>query len=238
MSVFVISDLHLSTNNATKSMDVFGARWRDYHKKIEENWKSVVSDQDTVIVPGDISWASSLSDSLSDLKFLDSLPGNKIISKGNHDFWWSTVSKLTKFFEENNILSISILNNNAIEVEDYIISGTRGWFSDPATQNTLQPTDYNKITNRESIRLRIALTEAKKLQETSGKEILAFFHFPPLWGDFCNESFFDILNEFGIKNCYFGHIHGCYNIPEKSEYRGISLRLVAADYINFIPKLI
>ena len=238
MSVFVMSDLHLSTNNTLKSMDVFGARWRDYHKKIETNWKSVVSDKDTVIIPGDISWGSSLPDSLADIKFLDSLPGKKIISKGNHDFWWSTISKLNKFFEEENITTIKILNNNAIEVEDYIIAGTRGWFSDPASQNTVQPTDYAKILNRESVRLRLTLTEAKKLQEESGKEILVFFHFPPIWGDFCNDTTFEILKEFGIKKCYYGHIHGCYNISEKTEHDGIELRLVSADYLNFIPKLI
>jgi len=238
MSVFVISDLHLSTDKPSKAMDVFGNRWKNYESKIEKNWRAVVSDNDTVIIPGDISWSSSLQDSVSDLSFLNSLPGKKVLSKGNHDFWWSTVSKLKSFFEDNDFNTFSILSNNALIVEDYIITGTRGWFSDPSAQITAQPTDYAKIINRESIRLRMALNEAKKLQEKEAKEILVFFHFPPLWKDFCDEATFDILTEFNIQKCFFGHIHGCYNEPDKYEHRGIVLNMVSADYLNFIPKLI
>ena len=238
MSVYAISDLHLSVNNPSKAMDVFGSRWRDYKAKIEKNWCNIITENDTVIIPGDISWGSSLQDSLPDLKFLDSLPGKKIISKGNHDFWWSTVTKLNTFFKEQNLTSLSILNNNAILAEDYIITGTRGWFSDPTSQNTVQPTDFQKIVNRESIRLRLALSEAKKLKDIENKEIVVFFHFPPIWNDFCDNVTFDILSEFGVKRCYFGHIHGCYNIPDKYEHRGITLTMISADYLNFIPKLI
>ena len=238
MAVFAISDLHLSTDNPSKAMDVFGDRWKDYTNKIEKNWRKIISNEDTIIIPGDISWASSLNDALSDLVFLNSLPGKKIISKGNHDFWWSTVSKLNTFFSEHCLDTLNILNNNALLAEDYIITGTRGWFSDPSAQITAQPTEYKKIINREAIRLRMALTEADKLRNLYGKEILAFFHFPPMWNDFCDESTFDILVEFGVKKCYFGHIHGCYNVPDKYEHRGISVTMISADYLKFEPKLI
>ncbi len=238
MSVFVMSDLHLSTENPSKAMDVFGNRWKDYHSKIEKNWRKLVSENDTVIIPGDISWGSSLQDSLPDLRFLDSLPGKKIISKGNHDFWWSTVSKLNIFFKDQGFETLNILNNNALVAENYIITGTRGWFTDPSAQITAQPTDYQKIINREAIRLRLALSSAAKLRETEDKEVIAFFHFPPLWNDFCDEVTFDALIEFGIKRCYFGHIHGCYNVPEKYEHRGVVLTMISADFLNFIPKLI
>lgn len=238
MAVFVISDLHLSTENPSKAMDVFGNRWRDYQSKIEKNWRNIISESDTVVIPGDISWGSSLWDALSDLRFLDSLPGRKIISKGNHDFWWSTVSKLNTVFNDEGIKTLDLLNNNALVAEDYIITGTRGWFSDPSAQITAQPTDYQKIINRESIRLRLALSSAAKLREETGKEIIAFFHFPPLWNDFCDETTFDTLIEFGVKRCYFGHIHGCYNVPDKYEHRGIVLNMISADSLNFTPKLI
>ncbi len=239
MSVFAISDLHLSVNNPSKAMDAFGNRWKDYQTKIYENWNKVVSTDDTVIIPGDISWGSSLQGSIEDLRFLNSLPGKKIISKGNHDFWWSTASKLTAFFEEEKLSTLSIINNNATIAENYIITGTRGWFSDPSSQNTAQPTDFNKIVNRESIRLNLALSEAARLKEEhNDKEILVFFHFPPKWGEFCDEATFDTLTRFGIKKCYFGHIHGCYNIPDKQIYREIELNMISADYLNFIPKLI
>ena len=238
MSVFAISDLHLSTENLSKSMAVFGNRWIDYAEKIENNWKKVVSDNDTVIIPGDISWASSIEGALPDLRFLNALPGKKIVSKGNHDFWWATVSKINAFFLENDLDTLSVLYNDAIAVEDYIITGTRGWFSEPSLQNTVQKTDYQKIVNRESIRLRLALDKAKLLQKESNKDIIAFFHFPPIWKDFCDEAAFDALSECGIKKCYFGHIHGCYNVPEKTIYRDIELHMISADYLNFIPKLI
>ena len=238
MSVFAISDLHLSTENVSKSMAVFGNRWTNYADKIEKNWKAVVSSNDTVIIPGDISWASSLDDALPDMKFLNSLPGTKIISKGNHDFWWATVSKINSYFQENELSTLKVLYNDAICVENYIITGTRGWFSEPSLQNTVQKTDYNKIINRESIRLNLALQKATVLSESTGKEIIAFFHFPPLWKDFCDEATFDALCEHGVKKCYFGHIHGCYNIPEKNVYRGVELNMISADYLNFIPKLL
>jgi len=199
MSVFAISDLHLSVANPSKAMDAFGDRWKDYQKKIETNWKAVVTDTDTVIVAGDISWGSSLEDSKDDLMFLDSLPGKKIISKGNHDFWWSTVSKLNGFFKEKDLTTLNILNNNALEAEDYIIAGSRGWFTDASSQITVQPTDFAKIVNREAIRLNMSLSEAKKIRGDSDREILAFFHFPPIWHSFCNEAAFDAMIECGIK---------------------------------------
>ena len=185
MSVFAISDLHLSIDKPSKAMDVFGARWSDYTRKIEKNWIKMIGDNDTVIIPGDISWGLSLDDAIEDLKFIDSLPGKKIIMKGNHDFWWSTVSKLEKAFKENNITTFEILNNNAIEVENYILAGSRGWFTDKTMQNVTQgEVNYDKIINREVIRLRLSLEAAKKLQAESGKEILVFFHFPPIWSEF------------------------------------------------------
>ena len=107
MSVFVMSDLHLSTENPSKAMDIFGNRWKDYQSKIDKNWRKIVTDKDTVVIPGDISWGSSLQDAIPDLRFLDSLPGKKIISKGNHDFWWSTASKLNALFKDQNFDSLS-----------------------------------------------------------------------------------------------------------------------------------
>lgn len=238
MSVFAISDLHLSIEKPSKSMAVFGNRWVDYADKIEKNWKKIVSENDTVIIPGDISWASSMPDALADLKFLNSLPGKKIISKGNHDFWWGTVSKINAFFEEHCLDTLSVLYNTAIEVENYIITGTRGWFSEPSLQNTIQKTDYNKIVNRESIRLELALKQAKLLQGNTNKEIIAFFHFPLMWKDFCDAVAIDMLVKCGVKRCYFGHIHGCYNIPDKISHKGLEMFMISADYLNFIPKLI
>jgi predicted phosphohydrolase len=238
MSVFVIADLHLSTDSESKSMEVFGNRWKDYQNRIKNNWNKLIAPNDTVIVPGDISWALTLQDSLSDLLFLDSLAGKKIIMKGNHDFWWSSVTKMKAMFENNNITSIEILNNNAISVENYIVTGSRGWFIDPSTQTKNVNADFDKVINRETIRLKMCLDDARRIQlqsENVGNEIIAFFHFPPKWGEFKNQKTFDLLKEYGIKRCYFGHIHGNYNIPGTFEEDNIKMRLISADYLNFIP---
>ena len=233
-----MADLHLSTNESTnKSMEVFGRRWQGYIDKIKKNWCAVVDDGDTVIVPGDISWAMNTGEARSDLLFLDSLPGRKIISKGNHDFWWTTVTKMKNFFAENNISTVEFLYNNAIEVENFIICGSRGWFNDESFQNTVGGTtvDYEKIVSREVIRLSLSLKAGKDLQAVSGKEIVAFLHFPPVFGDFVCREIIDALRSNGIKRCYYGHIHGNYYLPPKLEFEGIDFIISSSDYLNFSP---
>lgn len=240
MSIFTIADLHLSTLEATnKSMEVFGARWKDYTKRLEKNWKNLITENDTVIIPGDISWALSLSEAESDLKFLDSLPGKKILGKGNHDFWWATMRKHQQLFDEKNIRTISFLFNNAYIVENYIIAGTRGWYHDEDAQNQPNGTDFDKLTKREALRLKTSLTEAKKLRELCpDKEIIVFTHFPPFWNGKASENIISELSSFGINRLYFGHIHGNYTVPPKFEYSGIEMSLVSADYLSFTPKII
>lgn len=234
MSLFVMADLHLSSDRS-KSMDVFGSRWQDYMEKIQKNWKAVVSDQDTVIVPGDISWSLKLEDSLDDFRFLDALPGKKLIGKGNHDFWWSTQSKLNAFWQENKIESIDLLYNNAHRFEDCIVSGTRGWFVEEGQQNTVGTVEHAKIVNREAIRLRLSLEEAVRLRGEDDLPIIVFLHFPPVWNDFVCREIVDILHEFEIKTCYFGHIHGAYYAPRTRSFEGIDFTICSADYLNFTP---
>ena len=238
MAIYVIADLHLDIKSNEKSMEVFGARWQNYINRISGNWKKLVGENDTVIIPGDISWGLTTQDALYDLLWIDKLPGKKIILKGNHDFWWSTVSKMKKFFCENCISSIDILNNNALEVENYIIAGSRGWFVDKSVQSTELNVDYDKIVNREVIRLNMSMESAKSLQNNNGKEILAFFHFPPVWSDYCCQPIIDTLKNYDIKRCYFGHIHGCYTSSGCFNYDGIEFRMVSADHLDFIPLFI
>ena len=240
MSVFTIADLHLSTEEATnKSMEVFGHRWQDYTNRIEKNWRRLVADDDTVIIPGDVSWALSLKESLSDLSFIDSLPGKKILGKGNHDFWWCTMKKHTEFLKANNIETISFLFNNAFEVEDFIIAGSRGWFHDENATGVPDNTDFNKLVNREGQRLRLSLTAAMELKKTSpDKEIVVFMHFPPVWNDKPSENIIATLKEYGIKRVYFGHIHGSYAVPATFVYEDIKMHLISADFLEFVPKFI
>ena len=242
MSIFTLADLHLSTDSRTnKSMEVFGARWQDYMAKIEKNWNAVVGDDDTVVVPGDISWATRLEDAESDLRFLDSLNGKKLIGKGNHDFWWTTATKMNAFFKEKGFSTISILYNNAYIVEDRIICGTRGWFPDESRQITVGDVDHTKIVNREVTRLKLSLDAARKLQEERKAEsgellpITVFLHFPPVWGDFVMREFIDVLHEYGINECYFGHIHSAYNQNGRFEFEEIKFALVSSDFLSFHP---
>lgn len=236
MSLFAIADLHLSSDGK-KSMEIFGARWADYMNKLRKNWTAVVSSEDTVIVPGDISWALKLEDARDDLLFLESLPGQKLIGKGNHDFWWSTATKMNTMMAENNIRTIRLLYNNAYATEDCIVCGTRGWFVEESQQHTVGSVDYARIVNREVLRLRLSLDAAVKLREAQTRElpILVFLHFPPVWSDFVCREIVDTLHEYGIKTCYFGHIHGAYHMSKSFDFEGIDFHLCAADALHFTP---
>ena len=236
MSVFSIADLHLS-EGTNKPMDVFGVRWTGYTEKLRKNWCAVVNDDDTVIIPGDISWAMTLEEALPDFLFIESLPGTKIIGKGNHDFWWSTLTKINSLFEKNNIKSIKLLQNTAYEVEDYIITGTRGWYVEEKYQTTVGDVDYAKIVARETLRLRACLTNASAMKEESGKKILVYFHFPPVFNGFVCREIVDVLKEYGITQCYFGHIHGAYNVPKTTQFEGISMTMISSDFLNFVPMI-
>lgn len=235
MSLFVMADLHLDIRSNQKSMEVFGSRWQNYTERIASQWNAVVSDTDTVIIPGDISWALTTNDAIEDLKWIDALSGKKLIMKGNHDFWWSTVSKMERMFCENCINTIGILNNNAVAIENYIVAGSRGWFVDKSMQSTELNVDYEKIVNREVIRLKMSLDAAKALHAESNKEILVFFHFPPLWGDYICEPILDLLKEYEIHRCFFGHIHGVYGQSGSFEWEGIRFQMISADYLKFLP---
>jgi len=236
VSLFVIADLHLSSDGS-KSMEKFGSRWSDYMNKLRRNWTAVVSDEDTVIIPGDVSWALKLEDAREDLLFLESLPGQKLIGKGNHDFWWTTAKKMNEMLEKNQIRTIKTIYNNAYLLEDCIVCGTRGWFVEENQQHTVGDVDYARIVNREVVRLRLSLEEAVKLRDADGRKlpILVFLHFPPVWGGFVCREIVDLLHEYEISTCYFGHIHGAYHVPRTRTVDGIDFVLCAADYLNFAP---
>lgn len=236
--LYVIADLHLSTaEGMNKSMEIFGNRWNGYVEKLKKNWSAVVEPEDHVVVPGDISWALSLPEAREDLLFLDSLPGHKYIGKGNHDYFWSTASKLDKFFEENGISSISLLHNNAWVCEDFILCGTRGWYQDASCENMPKNTDFSKLVAREAARLKISLDAGRLLQEKSPeKEMLVFLHFPPVWNGFVSEPITELLSEYGVKRCYFGHIHGNYTAAPSFVFRGVRFSLISADFLNFSPR--
>ncbi len=227
MALFTIGDTHLSFGT-DKPMDIFKG-WTDYTDRLEKSWRAIVKDEDTVVIPGDISWAMSLEKALPDLQFLHSLPGTKIIGKGNHDYWWETMRKMNNFLEQHELTTVKILFNNAYRCEDFAVCGTRGWFFDAETENV------EKILNREAGRLRMSIAAAKEL----GGEPIVFLHYPPVHeGKVCNEIF-DVLKEENIRRCYFGHLHAIQHGKfDTFEYEGIRFSLVAADFLSFCPKIV
>lgn len=235
MALYSIADLHLS-HTANKPMDKFGSRWTGHTEKIKTKWSRLVTDTDTVVIPGDISWAMELSEAADDLLFIDSLPGKKIISRGNHDYWWATVTKMKSFLGELGISSIDFLQNNAFFAEGAIIAGSRGWYIEPRFQNTQSPTDYKKIVERECVRLELSLDSAEKLREKhNDSPVLVYLHFPPVFGDFVCRPIVDVMKKHAVKNCFFGHIHGKYSVPQSTVYEGVKMTLISADFLDFIP---
>ena len=228
MALYTISDTHLSFS-VPKPMDIFGSRWSGYTEKLAAAWREQISETDTVVIGGDISWAMSLEEAEADLRFLDELPGKKIIGRGNHDYWWDTMKKMRSFLSIHQITTIDFLFNNAFPCGPYTICGSRGWWNEEkaAPGNA----DYEKILAREAGRLRLSLNAAR----TAGGEPIVFLHFPPVYrGSVCT-GITDVLEEYGIRYCYYGHLHTLYDIPPSLLYNGIRYTLVSADYLNFRP---
>ncbi len=225
MSIFTIGDLHLSFS-CDKLMDVFPG-WSDYVLRIAQSWNEQVKSEDTVVLPGDVSWGMSLEQALEDFKFIDSLPGKKVIIKGNHDYWWNSRRKMEDFFDKNGLSSLVILHNSFVEADGVAICGTRGWcLEDGAPQD-------KKVTAREEGRLKASLEAAKP----SGLEPVVFLHYPPVFGDSISGGMIDLLLEYNVKRCFYGHLHGpARHMALEGEYLGINFSLVSADHLKFCLK--
>ena len=235
MAVWTIADLHLA-HAVNKPMNKFGRRWTGHTEKIETRWRALVENGDTVIVPGDISWGMTLDEARNDLAFIERLPGKKLLSRGNHDYWWASLAKMHALCEAEGFTTLEFMQNSAHPVENLILAGSRGWYIEQRLQNTPMPTDYEKIVARECLRLGMSLDEADKLKTANpDAETIVFLHFPPVFGDFICEPLVEVLKSRGIRDCYFGHIHGVYNVPGNFEYEGIRMHLISADFLDFYP---
>lgn len=226
MSIFVIGDLHLSFA-AEKPMDIFSG-WQDHWQRIEKNWRKLVKETDTVVIPGDVSWGLTLREAKADFRFINSLPGKKIISKGNHDYWWRTAKKLRQFTAENNFDTINFLHNNAYETENYILCGTRGWIFENGQQQD------EKVILREAGRLKTSLEYIK-----SDKEKIVFLHYPTIYQEQRANHIINTLKQYNIKRCFYGHLHGkTINYAFNSVHEGVKYKLISADAIDFCPYII
>lgn len=224
MKLFAIADLHLGFG-VDKPMNIFGG-WDDHVERIRKNWQNKISPEDMVVMPGDLSWGMNLEESEPDLAFVEQLNGTKIISKGNHDYWWETKSKMQRFFDNKGFKSLHIMQNNHYAFGDIGICGTRGWVND----NTV--TENAKVIAREAIRLELSIQSALK----DGLNPVVFLHYPPVFGENRNFEILDVLYKYKIKKVFYGHLHGkahAYAINGICD--GIEYHLVSSDFLHFDP---
>ncbi|HIZ61335.1 MAG TPA: metallophosphoesterase [Candidatus Gemmiger avistercoris] len=223
MAIFAIGDLHLSLGT-DKPMDVFPG-WEGYLPKLERSWRALVAPEDTVVLAGDTSWAMNLPDTRADFSFLQGLPGQKWLLKGNHDYWWTTARKMQNFLQENGFDSLHILHNNACVVQGTALCGTRGWpFDDAAAQG-------EKLMAREAGRLRMSLQAGRAAEQR-----IAFLHYPPVYPGASAQEIVDVLQECGVTECYYGHLHGrSIRFAVQGEMEGIRYKLISADSLGFCP---
>lgn len=225
MSLYAIADLHLSFENP-KPMDIFGDNWKGHEEKIKRYWLDKVNEEDTVLIPGDFSWAMALKDTYKDFEYLNCLPGKKIMLKGNHDYYWNSLKKLNEFVKENNFKNIEFLHNNSYEVEGYIIAGTRGWIITDTKEDL-------KLINRELIRLELSIKEG--IEKYGDKPIIICMHYPPTNKAILEHSdFIKLMQKYNVKKCIYGHLHGESHIEAvEGNVCGIEFKLVSADYLDF-----
>ena len=224
MALYAIGDLHLCLG-APKPMDIFGGAWVGYMEKLKEGL-SVITEQDTVVLLGDLSWALDLEEAAEDFSWINQIPGRKIILKGNHDYWWSTAAKFDKFCDAQGFQDMHVLNNNFYEYNDIAICGTRGWFFE---ENRSGEHD-EKVFKRELGRLETSLKAAGEKQK------IVFLHYPPRYKGYECTEILDLLKAYGVRQCFYGHLHGpSHALAQEGQWDGIEFRLVAADKLQFVP---
>ena len=225
MAIYTIADLHLSFGT-NKPMDIFGQNWLNYEEKIKQDWLSKVKEEDTVILPGDFSWAMYLEETEKDFNYINTLPGKKILLKGNHDYWWKTVTKMKKYLNEKNMKNIDFLYNNSYEKENKIIVGTRGWTLSEEQEDI-------KLTKREIARLELSIKDGI-LKYGKDKEIVVFMHYPPVTKTYMDTEYIKLMKEYNVKKCFYGHLHAnSIKDAVEGKVQGIELKLVSSDGLDF-----
>lgn len=227
MALYAIGDLHLCLG-APKPMDIFGGNWEGYMDKLAQG-VSVITECDTTVLLGDLSWAIDLEQAKADFAWINQIPGKKIILKGNHDYWWSTVSKFHAFCAENNFSDMYILNNNHFVYNDIAICGTRGWFFEESRSGAHD----EKVLKRELIRLEASLKSAADMPK------MVFLHYPPKYKGYESPEILELFHRYQVQSCFYGHLHGPSRaLALEGLWDGISYKLLSADHLNFVPQRI
>lgn len=227
MAIYAISDLHLSFST-DKPMDIFGSQWENYEEKIKENWIKNIKEDDLVLLPGDFSWAMYLKDTVKDFEFINALPGKKLLLKGNHDYWWTTLTSMRNFLNENKFENIDFIYNNSYEYNGYIIAGTRGW-----TQS--DDNEDKRLVSRELIRLELSIQDGIK-NFGDDKPIIVCMHYPPIvkTNNSNRIEFAELMEKYNVEKCIYGHLHGTSQIGLiEGKINKIDYKMVSCDYTNF-----
>ena len=224
MALYAIGDLHLS-EGVNKPMDVFGDRWADYTQKLKAGFASL-NEADTCVICGDVSWGMDFDQCTDDFRLIGTFPGRKIILKGNHDYWWTTITKSKKFLNNIDVDNIDFLHNNFFVYNDTALCGTRGWFYEEENGGEHD----KKVMLREIGRLETSLKAAGNLRK------LVFLHYPPMYGRYVCDEILGLFAEYRVEKCYYGHIHGkgCAAAFEGFGL-GVEYTMVSADHVNFRP---
>ena len=231
MKIFAIGDLHLSFGETVeKPMDIFGGQWVGHTEKLHNNWTEMIAQDDVVIICGDISWGLRQEEAMADLDWVHNLPGKKILFKGNHDLWWQSLSKLNKLYDDGTMFFVQ--NKCVMLDEKTAICGTRGWTC-PGTEGFGE--HDRKIYDREVLRLRMSLDDAKA---AGAENIIGVLHYPPTNEKHHKSGFTDLMTEYGVKTCVYGHLHGrdAFKNGLKGEYNGVEYKLVSLDYLQGRPE--
>ena len=229
MALYGIADLHLSLGT-DKPMDDFPG-WSGYVDRLRSNWIRLINDDDVVVIAGDISWGMTLQEALLDFRFLNELPGKKLLLKGNHDYWWETRRKMDAFFADHHLDSLIIVHNDSFEIDGgYAVCGTRGWFYDAEADAD------KKVLNREIGRLKMSVEHATK----RGLRPIVFLHYPPIFAGTVCEEMMNALCDIGVSDVYYGHIHGKTAIGKcfVGSYRNVRMHLISGDSLQFVPQFI
>ncbi|OBR91848.1 MULTISPECIES: metallophosphoesterase [Clostridium] len=224
MALFAISDLHLDLTGS-KPMDIFGYNWANHDEKIKKNWNSKITSEDKVLISGDISWSMNMEGGACDLEWVHQLPGTKLMIKGNHDYWWNSITKLNNMYED-----MGFIQNNFFTYKDYGICGTRGW-NCPESDNF--SVHDEKIYKRELLRMKNSLNCA---EEAGYKKFIVMIHYPPISEKFMSSGFTDMFEEYGVEKVIYGHLHGeSLSKAVTGKLNGVEYILASADYVKFNP---
>ena len=233
MAIFALADLHLCLSCPDKSMEICWSSWENYVTRIKENWEETVTSDDTVLIPGDISWATYIDKAEADFRFISDLPGRKLLCRGNHDYWWTTIKKMEDFFEEKGF-DLEFVRTNVIEAEDCLISGTRGWMIE--SRDSIEGSDNKKIYERERLRIRMCIDKLNEADPEHAKKHILMIHYPPITARKEFTEFAEMISEGMVDVCVYGHLHGkSHSKAFEGDFGGTEFICVSSDYVGFKP---